>query len=360
MEKIKKLFQVSTEIAREKNLRILLIKLADMTKEILDTDRCSIFLNDEKTDELWTIVAHGIGEIRIPNTKGIAGEVYQTAKPLNIRDAYSSSLFNPNVDKKTGYRTRTILAIPLINRGHIIGVFQAINKNGSHFTREDEELMGYVSAYISSSVENAILDEELRKAQEEIVFRLAFATGYKDPETKNHIIRVGKFAGVVARALNWDKTKVNFLELAAPMHDIGKVGILDKILKKPGRLTDVEFDEMRKHTIFGYNILKGSDSSLLKIASKIALEHHEKWDGTGYPHGKRGEEISIEARITAIVDVFDALTSIRPYKSAWSIEDTIEEIKNMSNKHFDAYLVEVFIENLDKIIEIKNKYIDIV
>jgi len=360
MDKLRLLLKVSSEMTKDKDLKSILIQLTDITNKLLEADRCSIFLNDEKKKELWTIVADGVKEIRIPNNIGIAGEVFVTKKALNIPDAYSYEKFNKKVDKKTGYHTKNILAVPLINHlGEILGVFQVINKlTADSFSQDDLDLLNHIGGYAASNIENVILYDKLREAQEDVIYKLSHATSYKDPETKNHIIRVGLFSAVIARALGWKEDKVDLIKLAAPMHDIGKVGIPDKILNKPGKLSDPEYEVMKKHTLYGYDILAGGGSDLSEIASIISLEHHEKWDGTGYPNGKKGKEISIYARITMVSDVFDALASERPYKKAWSIEDAIKELKLNSGTHFDPNIVDLFEKNLDEILKIKKEFND--
>ncbi len=334
-------------------------KLADLARSVLETERCSIFLHDEKKKELWTVLAHGVKEIRIPDNKGIAGYVFSTGEILNIKDAYSEPRFAREIDEKTGYRTKTILAVPLISRrGKTIGVFQAINKKGGFFSEEDENLLTHISAYASSAIENAILYEKLKAAHRDVIYRLSHATKFKDPETQNHIIRVGLFSAVIAESLGWDEEEVETIKLAAPMHDIGKVGIMDRILLSTEKLSGEDWEIMKKHTIFGYEILKGGDSHLLQVAAIIALEHHERWDGSGYPFGKRGEEISIYARITSISDVFDALTSSRPYKRAWELDKAVSYMVEQKGKQFDPKLVDIFVENIDRIKEIKEEYRD--
>ena len=360
MDKLRLLLKVSSEMTKDKDLKKILMRLTGITKELLEADRCSIFLHDDKKQELWTIVADGVKEIRIPNNVGIAGEVFTSEKPLNIKDAYSYPKFNKEIDKKTGYYTKSILAMPLINHlGEVLGVFQVINKMTSEaFLDVDLELLNHIGGYAASNIENVILYDKLRKAQEDVIYKLSHATAYKDPETKNHIIRVGLYSAVIAKELGWREDKVDLIKLAAPMHDIGKVGIPDKILNKPGKLTDEEYQIMKKHTLYGYDILTDGDSELSKIASIISLEHHEKWDGTGYPNKKKADEISLYARITTVSDVFDALSSERPYKKAWSIEEAMNELKATSGTHFDPDIVNLFEKNLDKILKIKKEYND--
>ena len=358
--KLKVILNYSSQIAKERDLKKVLLYLTNLAKDIIEADRCSIFLFDKNRKTLWTIIAHGVEKIEIPAAKGIAGYVFNKGEILNIPDAYKDPRFDKEIDKKTGYRTKSILAVPLFNRKQeIIGVFQVINKlNGKHFTKEDVELLSHVSLYASSTIENAILYEKLKKAHEDVIYRLSHATKFKDPETQNHIIRVGLYCEVLARELGFDEEDVEIVKLAAPMHDIGKVGIPDRVLLKPGKLNEEEWEIMKKHTIYGYEILKESERKLLQIAAKIALEHHEKWDGTGYPHGKKGEEISIYGRMTSISDVFDALTSERPYKKTWGINQTLEYLNKMKGKQFDPELTDIFIKNIDEIYQIKRELKD--
>ncbi len=184
---------------------------------------------------------------------------------------------------------------------------------------------------------------ELEDTYIEILERLGFATEFRDDNTGAHTSRVGEMAGAIARQLALDPKQVWMIRLAAPLHDLGKVGIPDSILLKAGRLSDDEIEQMQRHTLIGQGILAGSRSELLQVAEEIAVSHHERWDGTGYPHGLAGEDIPLSGRIVAVADVFDALTNSRPYKSAWPVWEAIEEIRALSGKHFDPAVVEAFL-----------------
>ena len=185
-------------------------------------------------------------------------------------------------------------------------------------------------------------EEELEQAQWETVQRLACAAEYRDDSTGLHIQRVGAIAGRIARAMHLPARQAELLELAAPLHDVGKIGVSDTILLKPDRLTPEEFATMQRHTHIGAKILSGSSSCLLQLAEEIALHHHERWDGTGYG-GLRGETIPLSGRIVSVADVFDALTHDRPYKRAWSVADALAEIKKQSGHQFDARVVAAFL-----------------
>lgn len=198
--------------------------------------------------------------------------------------------------------------------------------------------------------------EELHSTRLQVVRRLGRAAEYRDNETGLHIIRMSKMAVVIAQAAGMSEDQCDLLLSAAPMHDIGKIGIPDSILLKPGKLEGDEWIIMMTHTEIGAAILEGDDSHLMIMAHDIAIAHHEKWDGSGYPKGLSGEDIPFSARVTALADVFDALTSERPYKKAWPVEDAVALIKKERGHHFDPRLVDLFLEKLPELIEIKNTY----
>lgn len=197
---------------------------------------------------------------------------------------------------------------------------------------------------------------DTKAASLEIIQRLSTASECKDEATGNHIIRMSRYAAAVAQQMGLDKTNVELILYAAPMHDLGKIGIPDRILLKPGKLSPLEWEIMKKHTLIGAEILKDSGLELLRVGEVIARTHHEKWDGSGYPAGLRGVEIPLYGRIVAIADVFDALTSVRPYKEAFSMETALDEIRRGKGTHFDPEVVEAFLEILDEIRSIKQLY----
>ncbi|MDN6860032.1 two-component system response regulator [Pseudomonas sp. CAN2814] len=200
--------------------------------------------------------------------------------------------------------------------------------------------------------------EELRETRLQIVQRLGKASEYKDNETGLHVIRMSHYAQILARAAGFAEKAADDLLNAAPMHDVGKIGIPDAILQKPGRLEEDEWAVMRQHPEIGARIIGEHDSPLLTLARSIALTHHERWDGTGYPNGLRGEEIPVEGRIVAIADVFDALTSVRPYKPAWSVEDAVELLRREKGSQFDPELVELFLGCLPDILAVRERWAD--
>ncbi len=185
---------------------------------------------------------------------------------------------------------------------------------------------------------------------------LGRATDYKDPETGAHIVRVGLYSEMLARRLGESEERCTLIRHAAPLHDIGKLGIPDRILLKPGRLSDEEYEVMKRHTLMAYEILKGSKSEYLKAGAEIALSHHERYDGSGYPYGLVGEEIPLFGRIVGLVDVFDALVSLRPYKPEWSVDAALTEISAGKDTLFDARIVDLFVAERERIIEILETY----
>lgn len=224
----------------------------------------------------------------------------------------------------------------------------------------------YISKPVSAAVVNArvrthlslVQADELRQTRLQVIQRLGRAAEYKDNETGMHVMRMSHFSRVLALAYGFSDAQADMLFHAAPMHDLGKIGIPDSIMLKPGKLTPEEFDVMKSHPQIGADILGEDDSELIRLAKIVSLTHHEKWNGTGYPNGLKGEDIPIEGRIVALADVFDALTSKRPYKEAWPLDETMTFLRDQSGQHFEPRLVELFEANLDEILEIKARFKD--
>ena len=215
--------------------------------------------------------------------------------------------------------------------------------------------------------------EELAWSRQEVVFCLARAAEFRDENTGHHVVRVGRYVGVIARQLGFDATQIELLELAAQLHDIGKIGISDQILQKPGKLTDDEFAVIKRHCKMGLDIIEpvashapgtkeghifsvSCRSPLLILAAKIAASHHERWDGCGYPYGLKCEAIPIEGRMTAVADVFDALNTARPYKAAYSIEQCLEILEKGRGAHFDPRVLDAFMAGLPEIARIREEF----
>lgn len=203
-----------------------------------------------------------------------------------------------------------------------------------------------------------MLEGQVESSLKDTIFRLARAGEFRDLETGNHIFRIARYSRLIAESLGLSKQQSEIIEVASPMHDLGKIGIPDHILLKQGRLTDSEWQIMRQHTTIGHEILAGSDSKYMRTGATIALHHHEKYNGTGYPHNLVGEEIPIEARVVAVADVFDALTAVRPYKHAWSVNDAIDYLEINSGIQFDPECVRAFKAELQKVKLIQKELLD--
>jgi len=220
----------------------------------------------------------------------------------------------------------------------------------------NNEIIEYISlrTNITKEIE---LREDIIATQREILYTLGELGEWRSKETGDHVNRVSLISELIARAYGCKEEDVELLKMASPMHDIGKVIISDEILLKPGGLTNEEFEEMKKHTVYGWEIFNKSKHILLKTSALISYEHHEKWDGSGYPRGLKGEEIHIFGRITSIADVFDALSHDRIYKKAWDPEKVMDFIKAERGKSFEPKLVDLLFENMDEIVKIKEQYI---
>jgi two-component system, response regulator RpfG len=199
----------------------------------------------------------------------------------------------------------------------------------------------------------------LAEREQESLIVLAKAAESRDPQTGSHLLRMASYSKIIALALGLSEDEAEEIYLAAPMHDVGKIGIPDRILLKDGKLTPDEWLEMKQHTTYGYNILGSSVTPILKLGGVIALNHHEAWDGSGYPNGKRGHEIPLCARIVAVADVFDALMSARPYKQAWSLDEALNELTKISGVRLDAECVSAFMQSIHSVKKIMTHYADI-
>jgi len=199
---------------------------------------------------------------------------------------------------------------------------------------------------------------EVREREKETLLRLARAGEFRDEETGYHLLRMSRYSRLIAGALALEPDEAETIELAAPLHDIGKIGIPDQILLKPGKLDDAEWQVMRRHPLIGHEILKGSASKYVRMGALIALGHHEKYDGSGYPNGLVGDHIPLCARIVAIADVYDALTSVRPYKQAWPSDKALEHVASQRGRHFDPRLVEAFLGMKKEVLQTQNEWRD--
>ena len=216
-----------------------------------------------------------------------------------------------------------------------------------------QQLLEYAKDLNRSYLDLKVARKELQAAYLDTIYRLVLAAEYKDEDTGDHIIRMSQYCALIAEKLGLSLDEVQKILYAAPMHDVGKIGIPDNILMKPGKLTEEEFAIVKTHTIIGAKILENSKSEILSAAEEIAISHHEKWDGTGYPQGLSGTNIPLAGRIASLADVFDALCCKRPYKDPFPIEVVLEIIKKERGKQFDPDILDVFLEHIDEILKIK-------
>ncbi|MBR1977693.1 GAF domain-containing protein [bacterium] len=358
------MLKVGRTISVETNLDNLLNIIAQEIKQALNADRCTVFMLDEEKQELWSKIATGVElkEIRFSVNSGIAGYVAKTGETVNIDDVYSDSRFNKEIDQKTEYKTRNVLCMPIVNIKHeIVGVFQVLNKKEGNFTQKDEDILIAIGATAGIALDNAALFdkqqrliEEQSKLMSSFIDTLSASLDARDKITSGHSKRVTMYSVLIAEALGMTEKEIDTIKQAALLHDIGKIGVKDSILQKEGKLTDEEYENIKQHASLTHSILsKVYASGEFKDIVDIASSHHEKFDGSGYFRGTKGEEIPLGGRILAVADVFDAITSKRHYRSRMEIEKAVGILIDSRDKHFDPNLVDIFLAiTLDKLVEI--------
>lgn len=343
----------------DKLLRVIM----DEVKSVLQCDRCTVFVLDRERNELWSKVAHGEKEIRFAAHLGIAGHVATTGRVINIPDAYADDRFNPNIDKQTGYHTQTILAAPMRNKlGEIIGVFQTLNKHDGHFTGEDEETLDAISALSATQIENAQLYENQKKTFDSFLETLASTIDARDPLTAGHSQRITLYAAEMAQVLHLSEKEMEVLRVSALLHDYGKIAVREAVLTKEDRLTESEYKHIRNHAAYTKSILeKINFTGALRQVPLIAASHHERVDGTGYPAGLVDEQIPKLSKILAVVDVFDALTSKRHYRTRMPFHEVIQTLTAGIGTQFDPRYVNAFKQiKLDRLLHIlEHEHVDL-
>ncbi len=362
-ERLRLLLKVASTISREMQLDKLLRVIMDEVKSVLQCDRCTVFVLDRERNELWSKVAHGEKEIRFAAHLGIAGHVATTGRVINIPDAYADDRFNPNIDKQTGYHTQTILAAPMRNKlGEIIGVFQTLNKHDGHFTGEDEETLDAISALSATQIENAQLYENQKKTFDSFLETLASTIDARDPLTAGHSQRITLYAAEMAQVLHLSEKEMEVLRVSALLHDYGKIAVREAVLTKEDRLTESEYKHIRNHAAYTKSILeKINFTGALRQVPLIAASHHERVDGTGYPAGLVDEQIPKLSKILAVVDVFDALTSKRHYRTRMPFHEVIQTLTAGIGTQFDPRYVNAFKQiKLDRLLHIlEHEHVDL-
>ncbi len=292
-------------------------------------------------------------DIRMPWLSGI--EVLNLLKEEIVNDYVPVIVLTAQTDKETRQQALTAGAKDFITKPfedwEVLLRIQNMLETRMYYTRQVDR---------ADNLEQEVRKrtEEIRLTQLDTVRRLGVAGEFRDNETGAHVLRMSHICSMLAKKLGLSEAYCEMILYASSMHDVGKIGVRDGVLLKQGKLDDEEWKLMKRHPQIGAQIIGNQSSELMILAREIALNHHEKWDGSGYPNGVCGDEIPVGARIAAISDVFDALTSQRPYKEAWPVEKAVALISEESGRHFDPSLVEIFVENIDEIIEIKERYVD--
>jgi putative two-component system response regulator len=296
-----------------------------------------------------------IVDYMMPEVDGL--EFIRLLHEIPGRENVPAVMITANDQKQIRYRALDIGASDFLTKPVDKVEFLARAKNMLTLNETRKKLASHAD-WLADEVRKAT--KEIVERERETVVRLSRAAEYRDPETGAHILRMAHFSQLIAREMGLSLDEQNLLLEAAPMHDIGKVGIADKILLKPGRLDPEEFEIMKRHATIGYDLLKGSSSRVLQAGAEIARGHHEKFDGSGYPAGIKGKDIPIFSRIVAVADVFDALTSERPYKKAWSTEEAIDFLNAGAGNHFDPDCVNAFLNAWEDVLAVRERYAEVI
>ncbi len=363
VERLRALLEVSLELGatfdRDQLLHLILARM----RQLVRAEAATIFELDETSGELvvsaaTSIPAEKLGQIRVPPGRGIAGWVARHGETVLVTDVRNDPRFYPQVEEQTDLVTRSILCSPLVVqeqvpgeervfRRRIVGVVQVLNKKepGS-FTSTDLEILEGLAGQAAVAIERNRLYRQISDMFTSAVMTLTEAMEAKDPYTEGHTRRVTTTSVAIARELGLGEAEVARIRTAALLHDIGKIGMPDAILNKMGRVTEEEMEIIRRHPLDGERILRPLHH--LREAIRGIAEHHERYDGTGYPQGLRGEEISLDGRIIAVADTFDAITSTRSYRRAMSPERAIAELQKNAGRQFDPQVVEAFLRAWEK------------
>lgn len=350
------LLKIGRSISAETNFERLVQIIQEETKTALDANECTLFMYDKNKNELWSnaVVGAETHEIRFSAKTGLAGYVAKTGEGVNIKDAYHDERFNPEIDKQRGEKTKTILCIPFKNiNQEIVGIFQVINKkDGRIFSDKDEDLLMAIGSSAGIALENArlfqsqkIMFEEQKNSFASFINALSASIDARDSITAGHSDRVKELAEAICIELSLLEEDIEVIKYSAHLHDIGKIGIRDDVLLKDGRLTAEEYQHIQQHAKITADILdKIYFQEKHKDVPLIASSHHEKYDGSGYFRGLKGNEIPLGGRILAAADVFDAITSKRHYRDKMPIQKALQIMIDGSGSHFDPCIIDKFFE----------------
>lgn len=342
-KRLRSLVDISRSLSKEVELSALLAVVARWTSEAVGVERSSVFLHDRERHELWTVVAEGEPrEIRISDKAGIAGWVTARGEPVIVSDVTNDPRWNKEVDRKTGYTTRNILCVPMDDaQGERLGVFQCLNRTGGGFTEDDVKFLQAIASQAAIYIQNARLLEARKRMFDSLVDTLAETIESRDPLTAGHSRGVMRYAVGAAQKMGLPAEDVEVIRYAALLHDYGKMGVPDHILRKPTTLTPAEYEVIKKHVLHTQQILARIHfEERLRDVPAVAAHHHERIDGSGYPKGLRGDDISLGGKVIAVADVFDAMTSRRHYRGPMSVTLAVELISDGAGSQFDADVVE--------------------
>jgi HD-GYP domain-containing protein (c-di-GMP phosphodiesterase class II) len=344
------LCEVGKRVGSVSHLSRMVKQVTQMTQHTLNASASSVLLFDDNERELVFEVAEGqagkvLKQIRISAESGIAGWVARKGKPLIVNDVSQDPRFSRGVDELTTFVTESIICAPLIVQHKVIGVIEVLNKvDGSDFSEQDLDTLVSVASTAAMALENAKLHQVALDAYKSTIKALAATIDAKDPYTSGHSQRVTEYATMAATSLSLPQEEIEVIEYAGILHDIGKIGVSDSILNKPGSLTVDEWAIIRRHPLIGSNMLR--DIPYLDKARNLILHHHERYDGKGYPHGLKGEDIPLGARLIAVADAFDTMTTDRSYRNALSKEYAISELYKCTGTQFCPIAVAAFVSGL--------------
>lgn len=352
LRKMERLMEINITLNSTLQLKQVLDLIIAKAVEMLECEAGSILLYNREKDCLYfsastSADSKALAQIPVPLSDSLAGTIFSKNTPLVVNNVDKDIRHNSSVAAQVHFRTHSLLGVPMRIQDRMTGVLEALNKKQGTFTKEDVKILTAIASQAAVAIENAQLIQALQESYESTLEGWAAALDLRDKETEGHSQRVTLLAMELARATGMSKEDLTHLRQGALLHDIGKMGIPDRILHKHGPLSKREKDIMHRHPDIAYHMLY--PIAYLRCALDIPYCHHEKWDGSGYPRGLKGEEIPLAARIFTIVDVWDALRSDRPYRKAWSVKKTIAYIQKQSGIFFDPRLVKCFVEVIPSI-----------
>jgi len=344
------IYEVSKKVGSVPRMTEMLEQVIKMTQQTLNASAASILLFRNNDQELYFEVASGpvgkaLRQVKLSTQYGIAGQVARTGKPLIVNDVRRSENFHKMIDDTTGFSTKSLVCAPLSVHHKILGVIEVLNKrDGSEFEEQDLEAVVSVANTSAMAIENTRLHQTVLDAYKNTIKTLAAAIDAKDPYTRGHSQRVMEYTLLAGAYLSFTAEEMETLEYAGILHDIGKISVDSTVLNKPGSLSESEWEIIREHPTIGANLLR--EIPFLEKASELVHYHHEKYDGGGYPNGLGGEAIPLGARLIAVADAFDTMTTDRSYRAALTVDHAVKELHDCSGSQFCPVAVKAFIAGL--------------